>query len=76
MALPLQAWVEKTVHGVEIHILSGKEKVLGNAVSKEDHASSVLGSERTHDYLFPWKGATVKSASYCQVFSKIHFNIE
>ena len=27
MGLPLQAWVEKTVHGVKTLCLSGKEKV-------------------------------------------------
>ena len=30
-----QAWVEKAVHGMKTHWLSGKEKVLGAAVSKE-----------------------------------------
>ena len=34
MGLSLWAWVEKTVHGVETHWISGKEKVLGEAVSK------------------------------------------
>ena len=29
MGLSLQVWVEKTVHGVETHCLSGKEKVPG-----------------------------------------------
>ena len=49
------AWVEKTFHGVETHWLSGKEKVLGIADSKGAHADSLLGYERTHHYLFPWK---------------------
>ena len=35
MGLPLQAQVEKTVHGVEIHLLFSQEKVLGVAVNKE-----------------------------------------
>ena len=34
MHLPLPAWVEKTVHGVETHWLAGKEIVPGLAVSK------------------------------------------
>ena len=32
------------------NILSGKEKVLGTAISKEGHANSVQGHERTHHY--------------------------
>ena len=35
MGLPLWDWIEKTVHGMEMHWLSGKEKVPGAAVSKE-----------------------------------------
>ena len=35
-----------TVHGVETHWLSGKEKVLGTEVSKEGHADSVLVYEK------------------------------
>ena len=53
MSLPLQAWVGKSVHEVETHRLSGKEKVLGAVVSKEGHADSLLGHERTHHYWFP-----------------------
>ena len=59
--------VEKTVHEMETHWLSGKEKVLGAAASKEDHA----------DCFGTWKGpsvlislrkcATVNSASYYQI---------
>ena len=66
MGLPQQVWTEKEVSGMEMHWLSGKENVLSAAVSKEGHADSVLGNESTHDYLFPWKGVTVYSASYCQ----------
>ena len=40
MGLPLRAWVEKTVHGVEIHRLSGKQKVPGTTDSKEGHAGT------------------------------------
>ena len=36
-----QAWVEKTVHGIETLWLSGGETVLGAAVSKEGNADSV-----------------------------------
>ena len=32
---PEFAWVEKTVHEVEIHWLSSKEKVLGTVISKD-----------------------------------------
>ena len=55
MGLPRWAWVEKTVHRVETHWLSSKEKVLDTAVSKEGHADSILWHERTHHYCFSWK---------------------
>ena len=50
MGVPL--WVKKTVHGVETHWLSNKEKVLGAVVSKEGHAelSTLAQSDST------WKG--------------------
>ena len=48
MGLSLQSWFEKTVHGVETNWLSGKEKVPGTAVSKEDNTENLLGHERTH----------------------------
>ena len=67
MDLPLWDWVEKTVHGVEIHWLFGKEKVLGTVISKEGHADIFLRHEKkpiTIDFLE--KGATVKNASCCQ----------
>ena len=69
MGLPLQAWVEKTVHGVDIHWLSSKKKIkIKKKIKKEvpdtgiskRHADNHLGYERTHQYWFPWKGSTVK----------------
>ena len=57
MGFPLQTWVEKTVHGLEIYWLSGKKKVPGTVVSKEGHC-------------WTWKkpsGTTVKSAFKCQI---------
>ena len=42
MGLPERAWVEKKVHDVETHCLSGKEKVPGGVVSKEVHAEPLL----------------------------------
>ena len=47
IGLPLQAWVEKIIDGVEIRGLSGKEKV---PLSKEGHAESFLGHEKTPHY--------------------------
>ena len=44
MGLLLQAWVEKIVHGEEIHWLSGKENVPGAVISKEGHLDYVLGN--------------------------------
>ena len=68
--------VDKTVNRVETHWLSRTEKVLGATVSKESHANSVLGHERNHYNLYPWKGsttivifeksATANSTTYCQ----------
>ena len=55
MGLPQQHWGEKDVHGMDIHWLSSKEKVPGVDVSKEGHADSLLGYERTDHYWFPWK---------------------
>ena len=55
MNLPQQTLVEKAVSRVETHWLSGKEKVLGTAVSKEADADSVQEHKRTHHYWFPWK---------------------
>ena len=60
--LPLRAWVEKTVHGVKTHWLSGKENF---QVSKEGHVDKPLKGPITIDFLE--KGTTVNSASYGQV---------
>ena len=60
MDLPLRTLIEKKIHAVETHWVSGKEKVCGNLVSKGGHADSLLG--------FPRKVITVKSAYYCQLF--------
>ena len=67
MGLPLRARVKKTVHGVETHWLSGKEKVLGAAVSKESHAGTVFYDMKCLSIDFLEEGATVNSASYCQL---------
>ena len=64
MGFPLQTWVKT-------HQLSSKIKVPGAAVSKEGHAASLLGQERTHHYWFPWK--KFNSASYCKHDSKKKF---
>ena len=44
--LLLWALVEKTVHGIEVYRLSGKEKIQGAATSKKGHADSILGHKR------------------------------
>ena len=46
MSLPIRAWVEKIIHEMETHWLSGKVKVPGAVVSKECHADSLQGHER------------------------------
>ena len=50
MGLPLKVWARRTVHGMETHWLSSKEKVLGAAVRKESHADSCVRHERIHHY--------------------------
>ena len=49
IGLPQQARVEMTVHGMETHWLSCKEKVSGSAVSKEGHADMLL-RQRKYNY--------------------------
>ena len=60
MGFPQRICVEKTVHGVEMHWLSDKEKVPGVAVSKEGHVDSLLGHEETHHCWSPWKKCKCK----------------
>ena len=55
LGLLLQAWVEKIVYGAEMHWLSGKEKVLGVAISKKVILTLHWCMLRTYDYWFPWK---------------------
>ena len=55
MGLSLSAWIKKTVHGVETHWLSSKEKVPDAAVTKDSDVDSLLGQKRTHHYWFLWK---------------------
>ena len=59
MGLPQQAWVEKTIHGVETHWLSGKKNIRGAAISK-DNANSFMGHERIPYYWFLWKECDYK----------------
>ena len=52
MGLPLQAWVEKTIHRMETHSLSGKEKISSAVVSKEGHANKTfMKGSMTFDFL-------------------------
>ena len=52
ISLPLETWVKKTVHGVEAHWLSSKEKVPGSAISKEGQADSFLDYEMISIFLY------------------------
>ena len=63
MALPLWAWVKKTVHRMETHWLIGKEKLLCTGVNKEGYVNGVVGQEKTHY----WKGATISNVLYYQL---------
>ena len=67
MGVPSRASVKKTFYEVETHWLSGKEKIVDAASSKEGLAYSVLGHEKTHPNWFPLKGATVNSTTYYQL---------
>ena len=42
------------------NIISGKEKVTGETVSKEGYADILLGHERTHHKWFLWKRSNCK----------------
>ena len=59
--MPLQNWIEKTIHVVET--LSDKEKVLGTTISKDRDADSLVGHKRhmTIDFLEKKKNATLNS---------------
>ena len=48
MGLPLRVWVEKTIHGVEIHQLYSTEKVLSAGVKQGGDADSVQGLENLY----------------------------
>ena len=52
MELPLQVWIEKTVHVVKAYWLSGKKKFLGAVVIKEGPADSPLGLKVTRSALY------------------------
>ena len=54
MGLTLWAWTEKTVHGIETHWLSCKEKVLGATDSKEYRVES-SGTEKDSSLLISLK---------------------
>ena len=53
MSLPQRDWVEKTVHAVEDHWLSGKEKIPG--AIKKVMLTVFLEHERNHHDWFAWK---------------------
>ena len=63
IVLPSQVDVKNTIYEVETHRLSSKVKVPDLAISKEGHAESRLGLERTHSIISLEKGATVNIVS-------------
>ena len=65
MGLIQQAWVEKTVHEVEIHWLH--IKVRNVAVGKEGHTDHLRGYEGPVTIDFLEKCTTIISVSYCQL---------
>ena len=52
MRLSQRYWVEKIVHGVGAHWLSGKGAVSGTAISKECRPENLLEHGRAHHYWF------------------------
>ena len=50
VGLPRGVWVEKTVYGVQTHWLSGTEKILDEAASKQDDTENLLGHRRINQY--------------------------
>ena len=68
MVLQLWARVKREFTEWEHHFLSSKEKIMCASVNKGGDADSVLRHEKTYCYWFPWKGATVNSASHYQLF--------
>ena len=64
MGSPQRTSVEKTVHKVETHWLSAKEKVLGAVKKVMLTEFWDMKGPTTIDFLE--KGSTVKSESYCQ----------
>ena len=72
LGLPLQAWVEKTIHAVEIHWLSGKEKVPSAAISK-CHTDSLQTWKDPYIIDFLEKKCKCKQCFlFCQFLGKIH----
>ena len=71
LGLLLWAWTKRTVHGVETNWFSGKEKVSGAAISKEDDTDSLLGHKKIHHYWFPWKRCKCKLLSIANFFGNI-----
>ena len=67
MGLSLWTWVKKTIYGLEMHWCYSKEKILGAALSKEGHADSLLGYEKTNHHWFPWKRCNCKQCFLLQI---------
>ena len=59
--------VEKMDNEIETHWLSCKKKVQSAAVSKEDHADSILDKKWSITIDFNENGATLNSTSYCKL---------
>ena len=71
MGLPLYDWVKKTLHRMETHWLSDKEKVPG-AITSKGHADCLLGHERTHHNWFSWKRRKYKQCFQLFIYWMIH----
>ena len=60
IGLPLCAWIEKTIHGVETHWLSDKEKVQGAGINEEEYADRLLWQKE------PIINRFLKKMCYCK----------
>ena len=74
MGWPPRAWVKKPAYWCKIHWFSGKYTIRGAGSSKEGHAESLLGQERTnHCWFFFVKVSSAKRASFGQIFKQKYF---
>ena len=70
MTLTQGVWTKKTVYQMERNWLSGKEKVPGAAISKNDHHTDSFSGKWKEPFTIDFleKEASVNSVFYCHLF--------